>query len=290
MLLDGEVLAVDLRKKTIQLLRQYKILPKKRFGQSFSINSILLNNVISYASISKKDIVLEVGTGLGFLTRLLAQRCKKVVAVEIDPNLIDISKKQTVGLQNIEFIEGDILRVSTPPFNKMVSIPPYSISSPLLFWLLEKNFDLAVMVFQEEFAERLIAPVGSKRYGRLTVNIYYKAEVDLLDSVPRKMFYPPPTVDSLIVRLKPRKFPFYIEDKKLLFELTRILFNQRNRKVRKVILNFMRERGITKATLGKLVSSLPFHDKRVRELTPEDFCVLAQEILKKVQAINGTNI
>jgi len=190
---------------------------------------------------------------------------------------------QIRGLRNVDLIEGDILGVPVPEFNKIVSTPPYSISSPLLFWLLERKFDCAVLTFQKEFAERLAATVGSKDYGRLTVTTYYLAEVDLLDLVPRSMFYPPPDVDSLVVRLRPRKPPFSVEDRKVFFELVQILFTQRNKKVRNAIIPFLCEIGVERKNATKLADSLFFHDKRVRELAPEDFGVLANEIIQKMK-------
>jgi 16S rRNA (adenine1518-N6/adenine1519-N6)-dimethyltransferase len=264
------------------LLRLYNFLPKKRLGQNFVVNTDLLQRMISYASITKDDIVLEVGTGLGFLTHLLSRECKRVITVEVDPKLIKILRAQLYGLQNVDLIEGDILTlsVSVPSFNKVVSTPPYSISSPLLFWLLERKFDCAVLTFQKEFAERLAASVGSKEYGRLTVTAYYRGEVELLGSVPRKMFYPPPDVDSMIVRLKPREPPFQVTNEETFLELVQTLFTQRNKKVRNAILLFLHKRGINGGNALELADSLPLHDRRVRELAPEDFGFLANEIVR----------
>jgi 16S rRNA (adenine1518-N6/adenine1519-N6)-dimethyltransferase len=190
-------------------------------------------------------------------------------------------RKQLHGLPNVDLIEGDILKVSLPPFNKVVSAPPYSISSPLLFRLLERKFDWAVLVLQKEFAERLAASVGSKDYGRLTVTIYYRADVELLDCVPRTVFYPPPDVDSMMVRLKPRGTPFHVEDEETFFELVRTLFTQRNKKVRNGLVPFLRKRKITGKEALKLADSMVYSEKRVRELAPEDFAILANELLRK---------
>jgi len=246
------------------------------------VDSSLLLKMISYASLNRGDVVLEIGAGLGFLTQLLSERCGRVIAIEIDPTLTKMLKERLQGLQNVDLIEGDLLRVSVPLFNKVVSTPPYSISSPLLFWLLKRRFDCAVMTFQREFAERLAAPVGSKDYARLTVNAYYRAEVELLDHVPRSMFYPPPDVDSIIVRLKPRREPpFYVGDKEVFFELVQTLFTQRNKRVRNAILPFLRKRGMKRENAIRIADSLTFHDKRVRELAPEDFGALTDEVIRK---------
>jgi 16S rRNA (adenine1518-N6/adenine1519-N6)-dimethyltransferase len=241
------------------------------------VNSDILGRLVEYASLTKDDVVLEVGAGFGFLTELLSQKCKKVIAVEIDPQLVNFLRKQLCNFNNVDLIEGDIFKVSIPDFNKVVSAPPYSISSPLLFHLLETKFDLAVLILQKEFAERLAAPVGSKNYGRLTVSIHYRTEVELLDLVVRKMFYPPPDVDSMMLRLKPRDPPFHVNDEAIFFEIVRTLFTQRNKKVRNALINFLRTRQFSRADAVELADSTVYCAKRVRELAPEDFGILANE-------------
>lgn len=269
---------MDLLKKTVNLLRFYNILPKKSLGQNFVVTSDLLQKMISHASINREDVVLEIGAGLGFLTSLLAHKCKGVIAVELDNKLNTILKNKIRCFPNVNLIEGDILRVSVPYFNKVVSTPPYSISAPILFWLLERKFDCAVLTFQKEFTDRLVASIGSKEYGRMTVSIYYFAEVELLDNAPKNMFYPIPDVDSMVVRLKPRKPPFFVKDRETFFELLQTLFTQRNRKIRNAIIPFLRRKGMKRRKVKDLVDSLPFHDKRVRKLAPEDFGFLSNEI------------
>jgi 16S rRNA (adenine1518-N6/adenine1519-N6)-dimethyltransferase len=273
---------INLLRRAKHLLRLYGFFPKKRLGQHFAVDSDMLQRLVSHASLTEDDVVLEVGAGFGFLTRLLSSECKKVVAVEVDPKVVGILREQLRGLQNVDLIEGDILEVSLPPFRKVVSAPPYSISSPLLFRLLERKFDWAVLILQKEFAERLAASVGSKDYGRLTVTVYYRAEVELLDYVPRTMFYPPPDVDSMMVRLKPRHPPFHVEDETIFFELVRTLFTQRNRKVRNGLISFLRKREIARKEAVELADSMVYSSKRVRELAPEDFGILANELLRKL--------
>lgn len=272
---------INLLQRAKHILRLYGFFPKKRLGQHFTVNSDMLQRLVSHASITKDDIVLEVGAGLGFLTQLLSSKCKKVISVEVDPKIVSFLRKQLHSLQNVDLIEGDILTVSLPPFNKVVSAPPYSISSPLLFRLLERKFDWAVLILQKEFAERLAASVGSKDYGRLTVTIYYRADVELLDYVPRTMFYPPPDVDSMMVRLKPRGSPFQVDDEETFFELVRTLFTQRNKKVRNALIPFLRKREITGKEAVELADSTIYSAKRVRELAPEDFGILTNELLRK---------
>ena len=252
---------VDLFKRAKDLIRLYGFIPKKRLGQNFTINSEILDQLISYASLTKNDVVLEVGAGFGFLTQLLSSKCKKVIALEIDPQLVYFLSKQFSHLQNIELIQGDILKVAIPDFNKVVSTPPYSISSPLLFRLLKSSFDSAVLILQKEFAERLAASVGSKNYGRLTVTVHYWADVELLDCVSRDMFYPPPDVDSMILRLKPRAPPFHVNDEETFFEIVRTLFTQRNKKVRNAVIPFLYKNKIEKKEAIKLADSLIYSSK-----------------------------
>jgi len=273
---------INLLRRAKHLLRLYGFFPKKRLGQNFTVDLDIMQRLMSHASLTKDDVVLEVGAGFGFLTQLLSSKCKKVVAVEVDPPLVSFLRKQLQSLQNVELIEGDILKVSLPFFNKVVSTPPYSISSPLLFRLLERNFDSAVLIFQKEFAERLAASVGTKDYGRLTVTIYYRADVELLDYVPRTMFYPPPDVDSLIVRLKPRAPPFHVKNEAIFFELVRTLFTQRNKKVRNALILFLRKRELSREDAVELADSIVYSSKRVRELAPEDFGILTNELLRKL--------
>ena len=281
---------MSLLQRARHLLRLYNFLPKKRLGQNFVVDTDPLQRMISYASVTEDDVVLEVGAGLGFLTQILSRECKRVIAVEGDPKLTRILREHLQGLQNVDLIEGDILSLSVPSFNKVVSTPPYSISSPLLFWLLERKFDCAVLTFQKEFAERLAASVGSKEYGRLTVTTYYRGEVELLDPVPRNMFYPPPDVDSIIVRLRPRAPPFQVEDKETFLELVRTLFTQRNKKVRNAILPFLHKLGVKGGNALELADSLPFHDKRVRGLAPEDFGTLANEIVRNPHLVSPKEV
>ena len=272
---------VNLIKRAKHLLRLYEVSPKKRLGQNFAVNSGMLRRLVSHASLTEDDVVLEVGPGFGFLTQFLSNNCKKVIAVEVDPQLVSFLRTQLHSLKNIELIEGDILKVSLPPFNKVVSAPPYSISSPLIFRLLEQEFDGAVLILQKEFAERLAASVGTKDYGRLTVNVYYRAEVELLDIVPRTMFHPTPDVDSMMVRLKPRAPPFIVDDEETFFELVRTLFTQRNKKVRNGLISFLDQHGLTGKEPVTLADSTIYSTKRVRELAPEDFGILANELFRK---------
>jgi 16S rRNA (adenine1518-N6/adenine1519-N6)-dimethyltransferase len=263
------------------LLRKYRIVPNKFLGQNFMVESSIFQLMSDYASLDKNDIALDIGAGLGFLTRFLANKCRTVLAVEVDLKLVAVLGEQLEGLNNVKVIRGNVLKAQLPAFNKVISIPPYQISSHLLSWIFDRSFDCAVMIFQKEFASRLVASIGSEDYGWLTVLAYYHAEAELLETVQKSMFYPQPEVDSIIVRLKPRKQPpFLLNDITVFRRMVRSMFTQRNRKVRNAILPFVKGmQGISSKDAAKLVEILPFRDRRVRELASEDFGTISNAII-----------
>src|SRR5208283_2615606 len=154
------------------------------------------------------------------------------------------------------------------------------LSSHLITWLVEGRIDCAVMILQKEFASRLIAAVGSEDYGWLTVLTYLHVEVELLDAVPKEMFYPQPKVDSVIVRIKPWiKSSFEIKDELFFKQMVKWLFTQRNKKAAKALAPFIKSTlKLSKQDAEKLALTLPFHDRRARELSPKDFGALANAI------------
>jgi len=246
------------------------------------IDPSIFQRMAGYASLGSNDVVLDIGAGLGFLTRFLASKCKGVMAIESDTKLVKALREQLRDLSNVQIIEGDVLKVQIPHFNKAVSIPPYNISSPLLLWFFSKKLDCAVLIFQKEFANRLVASVGSKDYGWLTVATYYNVEIELLDEIPKLMFYPRPEVNSVVVLLKPKRPPpFPLKNEALFKQLVQMLFTQRNRKVRNAVLPFIKSMHIATAEDAvNLADSLLFQDRRVRELAPEDFGALANSLNK----------
>jgi 16S rRNA (adenine1518-N6/adenine1519-N6)-dimethyltransferase len=271
---------MSLQERTKSLLRTYRTRPKKSFGQNFMIDPAFFRSMADHAALDKNDTVLDIGAGLGFLTRFVADRCRTVLAVEVDSTIASILSEQLVDLPNVKVIKGNVFKIGLPPFNKVVSIPPYSISSRLLVWLFSKKFERAVLILQKEFAERLVASPGNKDYGWLTVLAHYYVGVELLDEVPKSAFYPPPKINSVITYLKARKrSPFALKNEESFKHLLHSLFTQRNKKVRNASLHFLRSTcKLSKETAVKVADTLPFHDKRVRELKPEDFGVLANAV------------
>lgn len=268
--------------ETKRLLRTFRIVPNRLLGQNFMVDPSIFPKLSGYASLSKTDVALDAGAGFGFLTRFLANKCKSVLAVEKDPRVAVVLREQLKGLVNVTVVEGDVLKAAVPSFNKVVSIPPYQISSRLLMWLFDRSYDCAVLVLQKEFAGRLVAAVGSEDYGWITVVTCYRAEVQLLDAIPDFMFYPQPKVDSVIVRLKPwTTAPFEVEDESLFRRMVRWLFTQRNKKLSNALVPFLRNTSkVAKEDAEKISCTMPFHEKRVREMAPEVFGEVANALVR----------
>ena len=208
----------------------------KKIGQNFLIDKSVAKKETDYADINKYDTVLEIGPGKGILTNEIAKKAKKVIAVEIDNKLYSFLKENCPS--NVELINADILDLDFDDFNfnKIVSNLPFQISSPITFKLLELKFKVAVLIYQKEFALRMIATHGSSNYSRLSVGVYYKSICEYLEDVPKHCFSPIPKVDSSIIRLKPRfNPPFDLINEKFFLELTRNLFNHKRKKIKTTI-------------------------------------------------------
>ncbi len=233
---------------------------RQRHGQHFLVDLSVACREVEYAQITKDDIVLEIGPGTGIITRLLAQKAKQVIAIEIDQRLV---KQLTTTLPaNVTLITGDAVRIDfqeLPRFTKIVSNLPYQISSPITFKFLSCSFSKAVLIYQKDFAERLVAAPGTKQYSRLTVGVSYKAQCRMLEDVPRHCFSPQPSIESSIVELIPYGKPrFTVDNESFFFELTKQLFTHRRKKIRSTI----------KAYYGDQ-TQLPYLDLRVEQLSPE---------------------
>jgi 16S rRNA (adenine1518-N6/adenine1519-N6)-dimethyltransferase len=252
------------------------IIKKKKFGQHFLLNEDIARREIEYCNISKNDIVLEVGPGKGILTKILLLNAKKVIAVEIDKKLYENLKK-TIKNKNIILINIDILKIdlnNIPKFNKIVSNLPFKISLPITLKFLEYKFEKAVLIYQKEFAERMIAKAGGKNYSRLSVLIYYKSFCKIIENIPKENFIPIPKVDSSIVELKPRiKPPFYLKNELFYFYLTKILFNNKRKKIQNIIKKFYKLNNI----------NIPFKDDRIEELSPEEIGELSNILFDQIR-------
>ena len=261
-----------------KLMKRLGLRPNKRLGQHYLIDEAVANRQVQYAKIDRSDTVLEIGPGLGILTRILSERAKKVIAIEKDPATVAYLRNE---VEDVVIVEGDVLKVDLPEFDKIVSNLPFNISSPITFKLLEEKFQEGVLMYQKEFAQRLAAAKGSSDYSRLTVNTYYRAKCEVLETVPRSAFHPEPKVDSSVVRVIPRPPPFRVTDEDHFIRLVKALFNHRRKKISNSLMLEWRHLSDSQKTMKRIVSSLDYSDKRVEQLSPEEIGELSNWILKE---------
>lgn len=206
----------------------------KSFGQHILKNPAIVNAIVDKAGVKSTDVVLEIGPGTGNLTTKLLDTCKKVVAVEFDPRMVLELRRRVqndpVWNSKLEIIQGDFLKVDLPYFDVCVANVPYQISSPLIFKLLAHRpmFRSATLMFQREFAMRLVAPPGDSLYCRLGVNTQLLARTQHILKVGKNNFRPPPKVDSSVVRLEPRHPPIPVNFKEW-DGLVRFCFGRKNK-------------------------------------------------------------
>ena len=231
--------------KTIQIIQKYGFAFQKKFGQNFLIDMHVLDKIIGAAGVTREDMVLEIGPGIGTMTQYLAESAKQVVAVEIDTNLIPILSETLAGYDNVTVINQDILKVDikklAEEYNggrpiKVVANLPYYITTPIIMGLFESSvpIDNITVMVQKEVADRMQVGPGSKDYGALSLAVQYYAEPYIVANVPPNCFIPRPNVGSAVIRLtRHKKPPVEVKNRDLMFKLIRASFNQR----RKTLLN-----------------------------------------------------
>lgn len=276
---------MNLLEETKSLLKKYDVRPRRRIGQNFCVDPQLLENLVKYARINGDDVVLEVGAGFGFLTELLAEFAKEVVAIEVDPKLVKALRDRFSAKENVRIIEGDVLKTPLPRFDKVVSNPPYSISSSLILDILGKRFDCAVLTLQDEFCKRLMSREGNREYGSLSVITSIKANIKCLERIPRSSFYPQPDVTSRIVMIEHKEHPFHLKDERLFFSLTKSIFTERNRKLRNALEVYVSEKAsIDKKEVKKLIEDFPHLDSRVYSLKPEEIVEITNRLFRIIES------
>ena len=245
----------------------------RSLGQYFLIDDSVASRMVEYAGVERGDVVLEIGAGVGSLTDHIARKAKRVYAVEKDRELCMLLQERYGDKKsNTEVIEGDIMKIELPEFDKVVASIPFSLSSAITYKLLLHNegFGRAVLLYQKEFAQKMVAKPRSKAYGRLSVVSQALADVELLEFVNRDAFYPSPPVKTAIVRLKEKEHKReMVKDKKEFFEFVTTAFDHRRKKMGTIFkANFSGGLALTRAEL----------EKRPEELSPEEFVRLAEYI------------
>ncbi len=237
-------------KSTAEIIKKYDFSVQKKFGQNFLIDEHVLEKIIDAAQIDVTYGVIEIGPGLGTMTRRLAALSKKVVAIEIDRQLIPILSDTLSDCDNVKVINADIMKTDLGSLIdeefgdmpvKVVANLPYYITTPIVMSLLEGRFAIEsiTIMIQKEVAERMRAVPGSKDYGALSLAVGYYADAYIAANVPPNCFMPRPKVGSCVIRLNVRKEPFVsVRDEKQMFALIRGAFNQRRKTLVNAVANY----------------------------------------------------
>ena len=279
-------------KNTIEILNKYHFIFQKKFGQNFLIDTHVLEKIIKAANITKDDMVLEIGPGIGTMTQYLCENAREVIAVEIDKNLIPILTQDTLSMyDNVTVINEDILKVDINALVneknggrpiKVVANLPYYITTPIIMGLFEARVpieNITVMV-QKEVAERMQSGPGSKDYGALSLAVQYYADPYIVANVPPNCFMPRPNVGSAVIRLTLHNdAPIKVKDERLMFRLIRASFNQR-RKTLANGLNNSSELSFSKEIIEKAIEILGVSATiRGEALTLEQFAKLTDILM-----------
>lgn len=280
--------------ETRRLLHTHGLRPKKRLGQSFLVDRNILRKILKAGQLQPEDRVLEIGAGVGTLTYALAEQCRQIVAVEIDPTLFQILQDVLGGRPNVTLVRGDALRLDFVPLLqeerpwKIIANLPYSIASPLIARLLDLSpyFSLMLLMVQEEVAERLVASPGKKNYGSLSALVHYYADARVVARVPRTAFYPRPRVDSALLKLEPLSRPRVApKDSELFVRLIRTAFAHR----RKTLQNTLMRSGwisLDRQAMQAILTRAGVDPRRRGEtLTLQEFCALADELASQIKGV-----
>lgn len=233
-----------------ELLKRYGLAPKKGLGQHFLWRANIVERIAEAAELGRNDVVVEIGAGLGILTKACARRAGLVIAVEIDSSLFPLLSETLGDYENVRLVEGDAREVNfgelvdnmASRFDgrfKVVGNLPYYLTSHLIYYLLSRGFrtELFVFMVQKEVAERIVASPGGKDYGALSVLVQYYTEPELLFTVPPGAFFPPPEVASAVVRLRClTRPPVKVDDESLFFQVVQAAFRYRRKTIRNALL------------------------------------------------------
>lgn len=277
---------MNLEEETKQIIRKYGIYASKNLGQNFLIDENIVEEIIEKANITKEDLVIEIGPGLGTLTKYLLEKAGKVVCIELDNRMITILKDRFANNQNFEIIHEDVLKVDLKKLilenknlkAKVVANLPYYITTPIIMKLLEEKLNLeniTVMV-QKEVADRLTAICGEENTGAITYAIQYYTEPKKIINVPNTSFIPVPQVDSSVIQLKVLKEPkVKVENEKAFFKVIKCAFMQK----RKTLLNTLANAKILgdKKQVEAILNQLDIDPQiRAERLTIEQFAKIAE--------------
>lgn len=284
----------SLLEDTMFLMKKYHIKANKSLGQNFLIDENVVDKIVEKSNISKEDLVIEIGPGLGTLTSKLLEKAGKVVAIELDKKMLNILNDRFYLYDNFSLINQDVLKVDLEKLikeekekngfknAKIVANLPYYITTPIIMKLLEEKLDLEsiTVMIQKEVANRLVSIPGSKSAGAITYTVYFYSIAKELLEVPNNSFIPEPEVTSEVIKLDIRKEePVKVKSKKVMFRIIKCAFMQRRKTLLNALVNtkvfLNKEEGI------KVLKELNLsEDIRPEKLTLEDFANITNIILK----------
>ncbi len=277
------------------IMKKYNIRANKSLGQNFLINNEVVENIVNSSDIKKEDMVIEIGPGLGTLTKYLLERAGKVLCVELDTKMIKILNDRFSIYNNFEIINADVLKVDLNEVIsenkkagiiknvKIVANLPYYITTPIIMKLLEEKLDIEsiTVMIQKEVADRLIEIPGGKNTGAITHTVYYYCESEKIMEVPNSSFIPEPEVTSEVIKMKLRKEPAVkIENPKVMFMVIKSAFMQR----RKTLLNALTNTKVfvSKEEGAQILKTLNLNENvRAEELSLQDFANITKMIMGK---------
>ncbi len=275
----------NILEETKFIMKKYNIRANKSLGQNFLINEEVVKNIVECSKIEKEDLVIEIGPGLGTLTKYLLEKAGKVICIELDTKMLQILEDRFSLYDNFELINNDVLKVDLKNIIekektqekikqvKIVANLPYYITTPIIMKLLEEELELEsiTVMIQKEVADRLIAIPGEKNTGAITYSVYYYASSEAIMEVPNSSFIPEPEVTSKIIKLNIRKEPVVTpKDKEKMFKIIKYAFTQK----RKTLLNSLTNNKIfeNKQQGIEILNSLQINENcRPEELTLEQF-------------------
>lgn len=282
-------------KATMEIVKKHDFKFTKSLGQNFLIDDNIIDKIVDGSLAGQRDKVIEVGPGIGTLTRELASRSEKVMVVEIDKKLIPILGDTLSDFDNVTIVNEDIMKADIKDLIdknldggpvKLVANLPYYITTPIIMRFLEEDInvtDIVVMV-QKEVAERMNANPGKKDFGALSVAVQFYCDTEIVAKVPRHLFVPQPNVDSIVIALRVRPERKYkVEDEDLFFKIVKASFGQR----RKTLLNSLTSMGILdKTDISAVLSVAGIDEKRRGEtLSLEEFARLSDCMHSRIKEL-----
>ena len=284
----------DLLEDTMFLMKKYHIKANKSLGQNFLISNEVVEKIVDCSNISKDDLVIEIGPGLGTLTKELLEKAGKIVAIELDKKMLSILKDRFSLYHNFSLINKDVLKVDLNKLikeekekngfkrAKIVANLPYYITTPIIMKLLEEKLDLEsiTVMIQKEVADRLVAIPGEKDTGAITYSVYYYSEAESVLEVPNNSFIPEPEVTSKVIKLNIRKeTPVEVKSRKVMFRIIKCAFMQRRKTLLNALVNakvfLNKEEGL------KILKELNLDENiRAEKLNLQNFADITNKILK----------